>query len=101
MLEQFVPQQVVGARIIDETEATRIVEPHFDPVLEDHERVIVPLRRRRLRRVAQCQPSRHAEMHDQHAAIIEAQQDVFRAPVDAIDPSSFNLGRQVLGNRPP
>lgn len=39
-------------------------------------------------------------MHDQDAAIRKTQQDVFRAPIDAVDALTFDLGRQALGDRP-
>ena len=94
-------RQFVRACIVDEAEAPLVVEPQLDRILKDHQRVVMRLRRRGPRRIAERQAPGHAEMHDQHAVVVETQQNIFGAPVDAADAPSFDLGRQALRDRTP
>ncbi len=99
MAEQFVARQRFRARVIDKTEAAGIVETQLDRVLEHHHCVIVRPRRRPMRRVAKRQSPRHAEMGDQHAAVVETHEDVFGATVDANDAPAFDAGGESRRDR--
>src|SRR4029078_10977432 len=50
-------------------------------------------------RLVDAEPPRHAEMHDQHLAVVEAREQVFGTPVECLDSPALEAVGETYGQR--
>ena len=80
--EQLVGGQFGGLAIIEEAEAAGVVEADGGAVLGLEHDMVVRFQLQ-VRRRPDHHAARHAQMRDQHAAVVQHHQDVFGAPLDS------------------
>ena len=89
--QQLVLRELRRRRQIHESEAPCIIEAERHVALGEEDDMVVDLKLRFAR--AQEHPAGHAQMADQHLAVVEMDKDVFRPAIDALDPPA----REALG----
>ena len=109
--EKWVGLDGIGRHQIHEAEAAWIVVDDAAPIRESEDHMIVGAESRpgmmedagtmgAIRRLDPERPG-HAEVHDEDGAVVEMGTEIFRAPVEGLDPAPFEPLDETLGKRKP